>query len=363
MGDNMGRKLSLVFSFFLIASLLFSSFQIKEAKANPGYEDLQNDYTEVDSQSKLTTATVRVTMTTLERDDWAYLWKDFGASYFGNTLDIAFDVYITDVEAGDADSRPWVKILQGCNFVDEHPDPRFGVWVNQKADTDDVWRLRLDARDGGATISDNDETDLAINTMYYGWLKRRSGTDYTCDLYSSDANRQTESNPVVQTNVEVSGSTGLRYFMVSVGQASSTDGSDHGSGYIENIDLAYTPGGQDLTFSLFENFNTWESMVFNKEVGIPSLFEGFNVWESLASNKEQSFTFFENFNVWSSLIAVTEVVALDLYFTLFEGFNPIALLGTDITTAITLEGVYGLAALAFILAIVGICLAIAFKKK
>lgn len=140
--------------------------------------------------------------------------------------------------------------------------------------------------------------------------------------------------------------------------------------------------GQDLTFPLFENFNvwdsttktietshtlsqsfnSWESMAFNKEIGF-KLYEPFNLWSYLASSKEQSFTFFQPFNLWSSLTMASEGVALDLYFTLFEAFNPIASLGTVLEEELTLNDVYGLAALAFILAIVGICLAVAFKKK
>lgn len=151
------------------------------------------------------------------------------------------------------------------------------------------------------------------------------------------------------------------------------------------IYCTYTPGvgGQDLAFNLIENFNVWDSLSFNKEVGIPPLFEDFNVyssiafnkeigfklyepfnlWSYLASSKEQGFTFFQPFNLWSSLAMASEGVALDLYFTLFEGFNPWASMGAVIAEELTLEDVYGLAALAFVMAIVGICLAVAFKKK
>ncbi len=169
------------------------------------------------------------------------------------------------------------------------------------------------------------------------------------------------------------------------------------------IYCTYTPSGQDLSFSLFENFNVWasttkaietsntfyqnfnvwDSLSFNKEVGIPPLFEDFNVyssiafnkeigfklyepfnlWSYLATNKEQAFTFYEAFNLWSSITMASEGVALDLYFTLFEGFNAWPSLGAVVAEEITLDDVYGLAALAFIMAIVGICLAVAFKKK
>lgn len=151
--------------------------------------------------------------------------------------------------------------------------------------------------------------------------------------------------------------------------------------YSHSIYATYTTG-QDLTFSLFENFNawdstsktmeisntlfqafnTWESMAFNKEVGF-KLYEPFNLWSYLASNKEQSFTFYENFDLWSSITMASEGVALDLYFTFFEAFNPYASLATVLEEELTLDDVYGLAALAFIMAIVGICLAVAFKKK
>jgi len=54
---------------------------------------------------------------------------------------------------------------------------------------------------------------------------------------------------------------------------------------------------------------------------------------------------------------------LDIYFTFFESVNPFASLATSIIEELSLNDVYGLAALGFILAIVAICLAVAFKKK
>ena len=119
---------------------------------------------------------------------------------------------------------------------------------------------------------------------------------------------------------------------------------------------------KEQAFSFFENFNTWESQAFNKEIGF-KLYELFNLWSYLATSKEQGFTFFQPFKLWSSLTMASEGVALDLYFTLFENVNPFASLVTVLEEELTLDDVYGLAALGFIMAIVAMCLAVAFKKK
>jgi len=58
-----------------------------------------------------------------------------------------------------------------------------------------------------------------------------------------------------------------------------------------------------------------------------------------------------------------EGVALDLHFTLFEAFHPFASMGAVVAEELTLEDVYGLAALGFLMAIIAICFSVALMKR
>lgn len=324
MGYNLGCKLSLVFSFFLIASLVFSGYQIPLVKA-----------------------------------DLSFGKTDIGAVHGHPGDDALHGSKFTLTEDGTITAISWYGDDNNAGG-----NATCGIY-DDSGTGGDAGNLVASSSE----ISVSNSLEWQEHTVSNVFL---SAGDYWIYLFHE------ESISFTRENTGTGGVRSLVYDGLPDPFGTQTDEVREWSIYANYT----TAEGQDLSFSLFENFNiwdsssktietsntfsqnfnTWESQAFNKEVGF-KLYEPFNLWSYLTTNKEQSFTFFENFNLWESLTMASEGVALDLYFTFFEGFNAWASIGAVVAEEITLEDVYGLAALGFIMAIVAICLAVAFKKK
>ncbi len=80
-------------------TLIDDIFDVIKTESIP-YEDLTT-YTEVDTQSRLTVGTYDVLATALQKGDVAYLYKDFGAGFFGD-FEINFEIEISSSASGDS---------------------------------------------------------------------------------------------------------------------------------------------------------------------------------------------------------------------------------------------------------------------
>jgi len=74
-----------------------------------------------------------------------------------------------------------------------------------------------------------------LNTMYYLTIER-NGNTYSCDIYGSASNRESEINPLAELSVTVSGIVSFRYLYGC--QSMTLAGGDYSiSGFIENLEL------------------------------------------------------------------------------------------------------------------------------
>ena len=345
MGDYMGCKLSLTFSFLLVASLVFSGIQIRTVKAD------SNTW-----QVGTSTDDAHI----YDNDDTFPPWDTFSTSYAYSRHSSHF----TTEWHGSCVRFTSVNIPQGATIN----TAVVSVLTDNSSYGD---------RAGFANTTITGETVANAPTFstlanYHARSHTGNSTDWDWDSPAQDTwINTTDISSVIQEiidNSSWSSGNALALFLLCATDETNSGLDDVCEAYDSDpvkapkLYVTWTPSGQDLSFSLFENFNTWESMASSKELAF-KLYEPFNLWSYLATSKEQSFTFFENFNVWSIITMASEGVALDLYFTFFEGFNAWASIGAVVAEEITLEDVYGLAALGFIMAIVAICLAVAFKKK
>ena len=93
-----------------------------------GIEDFTT-YSEYDSAGDIVRTAPRVTVTTMRRDADAYIYKDFGAGYFGD-FKFEFDIDITDVEAGDFDNRSMMSAISVGDAVGSGYDVRLGTFLH-----------------------------------------------------------------------------------------------------------------------------------------------------------------------------------------------------------------------------------------
>jgi hypothetical protein len=212
------------------------------------YQDIENDWTTTDTDGELSEATVTANWGTdaggggYERDDTGNHTRNFGAGFFGN-VDIIFDFRFTAVEAGDADSR----LVQDTFFALTNTSGAIGtdylrIFPIQNGATDDQWYFRMRQHTGGVLdFLDSGTNLLSAGTTYYARL-RRSGTTIDFDIYSTTALRAAGANGDAEALSDGgSGSnTTYQYGLLLVQVGNALDGSDHCSGWLTNVDMAYS---------------------------------------------------------------------------------------------------------------------------
>jgi hypothetical protein len=192
-------------------------------------ENLLN-YTEVDPNSKLTVTSSKVTANDLDRDEDAYVYKDFGADYFDD-IDCDFEIYADDTNDSGANFH-----VGFSNTVDDRQgwgNDVFSVYFNS-TNGSGGWELRLVADTYGTPNAYTASED----TLYYCTLQRAAGSDAVYLYIYSDAPRETLIDTLTVSSVGIS--TKFRYFFAACSRNTST-ASKNFDGYIQNINLHLGP--------------------------------------------------------------------------------------------------------------------------
>jgi hypothetical protein len=202
------------------------------------YENFSTGWTETDPSNKLSQTTTRSTFTDLTREETASLDKD-DAILLDGDFDIVFEVYlnsssdITDIYLLDTGSWFDPDWFGGFNIVLGYTGSKMFLFTSSFTFPSEI------------ADEDSDDTTLLPDTIYYFRYKRDDdGGTYnngliTLDVYATSADRQTETNSLLQLSVDCGDKIDLTYISVPiVGDESNANGL---TGYLENLDLAYVP--------------------------------------------------------------------------------------------------------------------------
>lgn len=145
-------------------------------------------YTEVDTGSSVTVASDSLTLSTLTRDEEAYVYYDFGTGYFDDDFE-----HTTKINFSALSTSAFVFVWGVSNTADNFgqqtadDDDFCGVWVHNSSGTR---YIKLRESDGSSQYDDSYST-MSLSTDYYLKIKRDEavgthGTLY-CYIYSDEA--------------------------------------------------------------------------------------------------------------------------------------------------------------------------------
>lgn len=207
------------------------------------------DYTEQDTNNRLSQIPTRSTFTTLYRGDpITYLYYDYGAGYFTTSENIKFTFEITDLYSFSSTSRTLHDILLIQNVVGVRTAPYISCFLVEIGASDTTFILRLRADDDAGDDPYDDSVTLDVGTPYYCTLVRNNNA-ITLDIYD-DPGRTSHVDTLTSTPVNLTQT--FQYLLSPSSQQFATDTNDYATGYVENLNLGkYTDGSADL----FAHFN------------------------------------------------------------------------------------------------------------
>jgi len=179
-------------------------------------EDLAG-YTEVDPNSHITKTSSRVTLSGLTKGEDAYVYKDFGASFF-NKIDLIFSGRISTGATGQFD----------VGFSNEIGDAS-AWWGFDYKEIRIVFRQNYIYFYCGAN---SDYYEISFNTDYYLTLARAADSDSSTLKIYSDAARSNLLDSMTLSGL----GTGTRYrYFYAASSYNSSESSKTISGYVENF--------------------------------------------------------------------------------------------------------------------------------
>jgi len=186
-----------------------------------GYEDFAADYTEVDPNNHFAQVTVKNTGTNVNRNETAYVYKDFGVGHF-DECEHLFDMRCTN--KGGISS---IIVYYGqSNSLNDYNNWTSGIAV-RFYNVAGVVRIYLSDRGSAST----DFYNAAEGTTYYCTLKRFNSTDLTLKIYS-DAARTTLLDTLTLGSIDDN-----QYRYMYCGSSQNTSNNLAQSGWVENLDL------------------------------------------------------------------------------------------------------------------------------
>jgi hypothetical protein len=222
----------------LLASIIVQDiFAGKTALGAPSDDPAEDytTYTEVDPHNRYTVAAALITAVGLQRDEDAWVYKDFGAGHFVSGLSHNVDIQVNTLGSASAG-------VGCCHAVSNYVDDLGYLSTNTKQAMV-LWfygntarEIRL--RDCENNTSDTDIANFApaLNTWYYATFAY-SGTAGTCILYS-DAGRTT-----VLDTIAVTIANG-RTYQYGIEVNSHNGGITAAISYkVANLDLGEAPAG------------------------------------------------------------------------------------------------------------------------
>ena len=208
------------------------------------YEDFR-DYTVVNPNGTMTPHATSIEFDDVARDESAYVYKDFGASYFSGDLEHLLEAS-NDAYSGNV---PRCYIWGLADSVDDFGgiDAASGDFVGAAIDNlSGTYRFRLDQCDAGTLTSDTG--NITESTLYY--LRAvRSNTADTAYLYIYSDSDRTTLVDTLSVALSAAGEAAFRYFYA----ASTYDTSTAArllDGLVRNVNLQ-----EDV--SPYEDFTTY----------------------------------------------------------------------------------------------------------
>lgn len=199
----------------------------------PVYEDLSS-YAEVnDGTNDFSQTVTRNSWTTLRRDADGYVYKDFGADYFGDFL-ANFTLYFSDLEAGDSSSQNSMtafsiggvkgdtQTLMGGSYI--------GVVPIQRGATDDSFNFRWYQWTAGSPEFVVTEAAVCSMGVPYYMTVSRTGTTIGFYVFSDEAR-----TTLIDSYWASGDNTPYRYIQPGTAWSSATDPADHITGYLEYL--------------------------------------------------------------------------------------------------------------------------------
>jgi len=185
-------------------------------------------YTEVDVEGRVVVTDSRITFTHLDRDDTAYVYKDFGENYFAGD----FSMNVTHRETAALLSA-WAGGWALWNEVDDTAgcSGGTGIQVFMYRPSNLGWYLRQ-WTDGVATSDSSAWIDYSIKYLTI----ERVGNRISCAFYTDEARTSLWDNLTVYQEP-----TAYRYLYGL--QSLDSGNGDYFTGYVENLNLG-SMGGQ-----------------------------------------------------------------------------------------------------------------------
>lgn len=260
------------------------------------YEDFTT-YTEVDPNTRLTQIAARSSYTGLKRGDGdTYLYKDYGAGYFGLSETIEFTHEITDLDSTSSSSRSLEDVLLIQNVVGTRTAPYISVFIIENGINDDQYIIRLRGDDNGGSNPFDDTPVISAGTpLYYRLVRDNGGKNLTLYIYT-DAARTVlwdTLGPITVTNLTQT----FQYLMTPSSRQQATDPNDYSTGYIENLDLNKSSSGTAELFSKFIVRHSDTQDLFAEFIvqHIADLFSKFEVTPSGSADLFADFTLRQGF--------------------------------------------------------------------
>lgn len=175
-------------------------------------------YTEVDPNGHISVSASRVTLNDLDRDENAYLRKDFGAGYF-NKIDISFAFYLASTSYGACLANVCLSNSDDTKFV-------YFLAFHSSSST---WEIRYQITGHDSVLI----SGVSSNTVYYGKIEREASSATINFYLYADAGH---TNLIASESGTIGTSDTYRYFYAV---KSSNVGLSNRlfDGYFENFDL------------------------------------------------------------------------------------------------------------------------------
>jgi len=200
-------------------------FIVPRLHASPGYEDLQNNYTTVGSNTQFIT-NYEAKANPYDRDVDEYVYKDFGSGYFTD-FEHLFDMFW---DGASHNTAGWMMFWGLSNDLDDAYAWTNGLKIYGEEFSSQVKYTLTDV--GGAS----DNTGWITFHVWYYCRVQRSGTTVTLKIYSSEVLRDAGGSPDVDTLSITGATTAYRYsYALSSWNSGNADRDTYGN--IKNLDL------------------------------------------------------------------------------------------------------------------------------
>ena len=208
-----------------------------------GIENLMN-YTEVDSANDRITRQLptRAKFTAIPRNQDCYLYKDFGIDYFSGDFEVWFEFTITSAAAGN-----YVVLWCLANDLDDNA----GLENNNQSHLDFRFYYGpniVTEEQNGANYYGTSSTTITVGTTYYVkvWRNESVGTYGTLyvKFYTSDANRISDTSPIVNHSLALHAKNDFRYMYVIQSYNNGATGGP--TGWVRNYTIANGSVGNSI---------------------------------------------------------------------------------------------------------------------